>query len=118
VVTAATTTDAAGAVIVRGSGVSVLGNVLAARGVAPAVELMTSGDCLFSDNRCELRGNTGDIAVRIEAGAPIVNANRVRGGKTSIQLVKTRSFAVLGNITTGTIEPTLPDPWKGLNVLD
>lgn len=63
---------------------------------APAVELMTSGDCLFNNNRCELRGTTGAIAVRIDAGAPIVNANRVRGGEASIQLLGTKSsFIVL-----------------------
>src|SRR6185369_16347341 len=74
VVAAATELDASGVVVVRGASASVLGNVLAARGGAPAAAVAASGDCLFSDNRCELRANTRDPVVRIEAGTAIVNA--------------------------------------------
>lgn len=123
-VTAPAVTDAAGAAVARGASASVLGNVLAARGSTPAVDLAASGDCLFNDNRCELRGSGGAIAVRITSGATIVNANRVRGGKASIQLLgNAKRIAVVGNITTGAIVvgaippgATLPPPWDALNV--
>jgi hypothetical protein len=119
VVTAATATDPAGAVIVRGSDASVLGNVLGARGSAPAVELMVSGDCLFNDNRCELRGVGTKVAVELTGGATIVNANRVRGGEVSVLIHgNIKNATVLGNITTGSIElgGALPPKWVELNV--
>ena len=118
VVTAASGTDAAGAVVVRGASVSVLGNVLAARGATPAIELEASGDCLFNDNRCELRANTGS-AVRIASGATIVSANRIRGGEVSFELLgNPKLMTVLGNITTGAIIPQLGAPWNALNVIN
>jgi hypothetical protein len=117
VVTAAAETDMAGAVAVRGASVSVLGNVLAARGSTPAVEVEASGDCLFNDNRCELRANNGR-AVRITSSVTLVNANRVRGGEVSIELLGgTKRMTVLGNVTTGVILPQLGPPWDALNVI-
>ena len=112
-ITAAAVTDVAGSA-------SVLGNVLAARGATPAVEIEASGDCLFNDNRCELRANNGSAAVVVTSGVTIVNANRVRGGKVSIELRGNPDFmTVLGNITTGGITtggiPPLSAPWDALN---
>ena len=94
--------DVPGAVVVRGSSISVLGNILASRGGLPVVQIVTTGDCLFSDNRCELRGQ--GPAVQLSAGAIIVNANRVRGGDPSLEIGGiTAKATVLGNITTGAI---------------
>ncbi|HEV8630790.1 MAG TPA: DUF6519 domain-containing protein [Thermoanaerobaculia bacterium] len=120
-VAAAAAFDAAGAVVVRGASASVLGNVLAARGQAPAVEVAAPGDCLFSDNRCELRTNGNAPAVHIAAGAVIVNANRVRGGElASVELkVGNDRFTALGNITTADIRVAgvaLPPTGLALNV--
>ena len=99
---------------------SVLGNALSARGTTPAVELSAAGECLFNDNRVEARLNTGKADVILATSVAIVNANRVRGGKASIELVGTRKAAVLGNITTGRI--VIPDglqpPWDALNLQD
>ena len=116
--------DATRPPVARGSGVSVLGNVFGSRGSAPAVDVMATGDCLFNDNRCELRGNTGAIAVRLAAAATIVNANRVQGGDTAIQLLgNPKRIAVVANITTGAIVvgpmppgAALPGPWDVLNL--
>lgn len=109
IITAAAVTDVAGSA-------SVLGNVLAARGGTPAVEVEASGDCLFNDNRCELRGNNRSAAVVVTSGVTIVNANRVRGGKVSIELPgDPRFMTVLGNVTTGGISP-LEARWDALNI--
>lgn len=118
--TAATITDAAGAAVVRAAGTSVLGNVLEARGLTPAVEVTVAGDCLFNDNRCELLLNQSTAAVRLLAGATIVNANRVRGGEVSMQLMSDpKRITVLGNVTTGpifSVAGPLGAPWDALNV--
>ncbi|HJW12956.1 MAG TPA: right-handed parallel beta-helix repeat-containing protein, partial [Albitalea sp.] len=112
--------DASGAAPVpRGASASVLGNSLAARGDMPAVRVAASGDCLFSDNRCELRGTGTKIAVELRGGATIVNANRVRGGEVSLLIHGTAKTAtVLGNITTGSIDlgGALGAPWNALNL--
>lgn len=110
---AATDNQAAGA-----SG-SVLGNVLVARGDAPAVDVL-AGQCLFNDNRVEARLN-GRIAVRLGAPIVLVNANRVTGNELSIQIngATARSATVLGNITTRGIALAggpLPAPWDALNL--
>lgn len=101
---------------------SVLGNVLNARGTAPVVNVSAPGECLFNDNRVEARLNTGGMAVILATNVAIVNANRVRGGETSIQVTGAtiKTAAVLGNITTGRIAITggpLPNPWHDLNLI-
>ena len=110
--------NAAGAVALLSSA-SVLGNSLGSRGGQPAVRVVASGDCLFSDNRCELRGGNNN-AVELAAGATIVNANRVRGGEQSIVIGgNAKNVTVLGNITTGGIalgSGALPPPWDQLNL--
>jgi len=113
-------------VTARAVGLSVLGNVLAARGSEPAADISIAGDCLFNDNRCELRGNTGRIAVSLETRTAIVNANRVVGGEASVLLqTNAKLVTVLGNITTGAIVAGGPSPstwiplgapWDALNV--
>lgn len=111
--------DVTGAVIVRGANASVHGNGLRARGTAPAVRVTASGDCLFSDNRCELRGNGNKLAVQLVSGIAIVSSNRVRGGDVSIDIESNpKTATVLGNVTTGSIDlrGTLGAPWAPLNV--
>ena len=115
-----------GAPAARAAGLSALGNVLAARGSEPAVDIRIAGDCLFSDNRCELRGNTGPIAVSLETRTVIVNANRVSGGEVSVLLqTSPKLLTALGNITSGgivtggrprTTWSALGAPWDALNI--
>ena len=101
---------------------SVLGNVLNARNGhgTPAVRVVAAGECLFNDNRVELLGD-GPSAVQLDSGAPIVHANRVRGGqKNSIDIHVKGSAVVLGNITTTGIlveNVNLGAPWQQLNIL-
>jgi hypothetical protein len=119
---AAAGTDAAGAAtLVRGSNASVLGNVLVARSGTPAVRVVASGDLLFAQNRCELRGSNV-AAVQLATQAAIINANRVqnRGDNTSIEVVNANAqVAAIGNITSGPIRvgtAPLPAPWAPLNI--
>lgn len=102
-----------------GASGSVLGNVLIARGDAPAVDVLAA-QCLFNDNRVEARLN-GRIAVRLAAPIVLVNANRVTGNELSIQIIgaTAKSATVLGNITTRGIALAggpLPAPWDALNL--
>jgi Right handed beta helix region len=120
------TPDATGAVAAAAASVSVLGNVLAGRSGDPAVDVSASGDCLFNDNRCDLRGK-GQVAVSLAARTSIVNANRVTGGEASVLLqVNPKLFTVLGNITSNPIVSggissqtwqVLGQPWAPLNVV-
>ena len=119
-VAAPTITDVTGAAVVRAASTSVLGNVLEARGSTPAVEVQLTGDCLFSDNRCELLINMSTAAVRVSARTAIVNANRVRGGELAFDLnCDPKRITVLGNITTAgirVVSGSLEAKWEQLNV--
>jgi len=111
-------TPATGAAAALPTSASVLGNTLGSRGTQPAAQVFSPGDCLFSDNRCELRAGSR-IAVALAGSAIIVNANRVRGGDPSVLIQgNTKNATVLGNITTGAIDlgGTLPAPWAQLNL--
>jgi hypothetical protein len=96
---------------------SIIGNVLAARGAAPAVQVSAFGECLFNSNRVEARA-VRVAAIVLNTTVAIVNANRVRGGEPSIQVLVARLAAVLGNVTTGSIAVPggLPAPWDALNL--
>ena len=112
----------AGATSAAGASVGVLGNAIGSRGTYPAVRVLVRGDCLFNDNRCDWRGGGAGTtpAVALSGEVTIVNANRVRGGETSIRIAgNSKSATVLGNITTGDIElgtNPLGTPWAALNV--
>jgi hypothetical protein len=98
---------------------SILGNVLVARGDAPAVEVLAS-QCLFNDNRVDARLN-GKIAVTLAVAVCIVSTNRVTGNEFSIQITRAtaKTVTVLGNITTRGISlagAPLPTPWDVLNL--
>ena len=97
---------------------SVLGNVLNARGTAPAVVLSAADECLFNDNRVESTLNSKP-AVTLASTVAIVNANRVRNsGDISIEVAGAKAAAVLGNVTTGVIlvPGGLQAPWAALNL--
>jgi hypothetical protein len=97
---------------------AVLGNALAARGGALAVELVAAGECLFNDNRVESTGNDRLPAVLIVTPVALVQGNRVRSVGRSIQVLGSKSAAVLGNVTTGAIviPGGLVAPWDALNL--
>ena len=108
---------AAAATTARPASASVHANGFGSRGTEPVVRIAASGDVLFGNNRCELRGGA-KVAVQLAASALIVNTNRVRGGEQSIA-ADSKVVTVLGNITTGDIALNggpLPAPWAALNV--
>jgi hypothetical protein len=109
--------DLFGAAVARGGSASVLGNVFIARGSQPAIDVIARAELLFSDNRCELRGNRQDPAVQLRTAVAIVNANRVRnGGPISIRVDRPALVAAMGNITTGRIDATLRPAMVPLNL--
>jgi hypothetical protein len=102
----------------EGARAGIIGNMLSARGPAPAVLVVAGQECLFNDNRVE--ASTKSIAVSLESAIAIISTNRVRGGESSIRLTNARAMTVLGNITTGSI--LIPGgiantPWAPLNVI-
>jgi hypothetical protein len=117
VATVGTVSAAGAAAVVEPARGSVIGNVLNARGNSPAVEISAAGECLFNDNRVEARLNS-KVAVVLATNVAVVNANRVRGGELSIQVVNAKTAAVLGNVTTGAIiiPGGLQPPWDALNL--
>lgn len=117
---AATETDAAGAAVVRGTLLSMLGNVLAARGRVPAVMAMAGGDAMVSDNRIELRATDTVTAVLLATPALVLNANRVRHAGPAIAVLNANAVTALGNLTQGGITvggAALPAPWNALNLI-
>ena len=60
-----------------GSSLGLKGNVVLARGTAPAVLAQSSADLMFSDNRCELNGLRVAAAVALASRAIIASSNRV-----------------------------------------
>jgi hypothetical protein len=106
------------AAVAQGSSATVLGNVLISRGAAPTAALAASGDLLFNDNRCELRGTDFKVAVHLSAPVVLAHANRVRGGRPSIVVDggDTVRVAALGNITSGGISAPLAPEMLPLNL--
>ena len=110
-------TDAA-APVPRRSTVAVRGNVLQARGVAPAVALESGADIQFGDNRCEYVGK--GAAVKLNCGAAVISANVVRGGAPSLELSAPLERAtVIANATSGGIvvnqHPLAGTAWEPFN---
>lgn len=91
---------------------------------APLVEIDQTIGCLFDQNDGEMSGDAagrGAVPLVEIAGQHIGAAsNRLIGGRGQISLrLETKSFAVLGNITSGPIQVSgapLPAPWDALNV--
>lgn len=99
-----------------GADAVVLGNVLHARGNAPAVRI-SAGECQFSDNRVDAPTNQLD-AVVLAAAVVIACSNRIRGGEASLRLLNSNpaSAAVLGNVTTSVIAANLRAEFQPLNL--
>jgi hypothetical protein len=101
-----------------GSVAAVLGNTFSARSSAPLVALRAERECLFSDNRCDHRGEGGVVAVGLQTNLAIVSTNRVRNTTDiaiSIELAKT--IVAVGNVTTGIIQaPAMPTQFAPLNL--
>jgi hypothetical protein len=97
---------------------SILGNVLKARGLPPAVEV-SAHYCLFNDNRVGATGAIG-AGVALNSVVAVVNANRVVMGRPSINIAASPAGStVLGNVTTGGIilgGSSLTTPWAALNM--
>jgi hypothetical protein len=107
------------AITVNGSSVSVLGNVLIARGNGPAVEVTASREILFNDNRCELRGFVRTTAVLLDTPVAVINGNRVRGALSASISVPSENalVAAIGNITTNGIHARLKPEMELLNLI-
>lgn len=102
----------------EGARAGIIGNMLSARGPAPAVLIVAGQECLFNDNRVE--SGSRSVAVSLESAVAIISTNRVRGGESSIRLTGARAVTVIGNITTSNI--IIPGgiantPWAPLNVI-
>jgi hypothetical protein len=102
----------------EGARASIIGNMLTARGPAPAVLVVAGAECLFNDNRVEASNKA--IGMSLESAVAIISTNRVRSGENSIRVAGARSVVVIGNITTGVIN--IPGgiantPWAPLNVI-
>jgi hypothetical protein len=82
------------------------------------VALRAERECLFSDNRCDHRGEGGVVAVGLQTNLAIVSTNRVRNTTDiaiSIELAKT--IVAVGNVTTGIIQaPAMPTQFAPLNL--
>jgi hypothetical protein len=106
----------------RGSVAMIHNNNLAARGETPAVDVRTTAEVMFSNNRCELLDTGTTVAVIVESQALVFSGNRVLNpGKASVQLTA-KQATVLGNVTRSPIvigqnrDPLLA-PWNALNVI-
>jgi hypothetical protein len=115
-------TNASGAIVVRGSSAAVRGNVMIARGAAPAVSVLASGEVQFGDNHCELRGGAGVAPVLLGSSAAIVNSNLVRGGRDRSMAISAsiKRVTIVGNATTAEIfvdgNPLQGTLWGPLNI--
>jgi hypothetical protein len=112
--------DLTAAAAAGGSSLGLKGNVVLARGTGRAVQVQSSADLLFCDNRCELAALRVAGAVALSSGAVIASANRITGGTSSLVLqAPAARVTVLGNITSNGIAMatgTLPAKWVPLNV--
>jgi hypothetical protein len=104
---------------------AVKGNQLRAQSsTAPLVQIDDVQSCLFDQNGGETAGpeaERGGTPLALLRGEQVgASSNRLIGGRNQVSLaVASKSFAILGNLTSGPIEvngAALPAPWNGLNV--
>ncbi|MFC8272048.1 DUF6519 domain-containing protein [Streptomyces sp. NPDC057271] len=94
-------------------------NTLTGGAQFPAARIDMTGDAVVSANQFRQHGDSDPAALSVRATTATVTGNRARGGIPSILLdVNPKWLAVLGNITSGGIEPAdIIDPkWLHLNV--
>ncbi|MFF5763805.1 DUF6519 domain-containing protein [Streptomyces tanashiensis] len=93
-------------------------NTLTGGAQFPAARIDMTGDAVVSANQFRQHGDSDPPALSVRATTATVTGNRARGGMPSILLdVNPKWLAVLGNITSGGIEPATIDPkWLSLNV--
>jgi len=83
--------------------------------------ISTSGTCDFSDNRCVVSSDQSPAIVAAQVGKLILNANYFEAPAGVLGWdgqVQGGPFTVLGNISTGTLQPNnvpLGAPWAALN---
>ncbi|MFV8132879.1 right-handed parallel beta-helix repeat-containing protein [Streptomyces syringium] len=85
----------------------------------PAARIDVAGDAVVSGNQFRQHGDSDPAALTVRARTATVTGNRARGGLPSIHLdVDPRWLAVLGNITSGGIDPEgdIDPKWLKLNV--
>jgi hypothetical protein len=109
----------AAAPALRLSSANMRGNVIQARGIAPAVMLNMGLNIQFADNRCALTGDAP--AVTLNCGVAAVTSNMVRSnGRHSIELsAPAQNVTVIGNVSSSEIVVNLqplPEIWRPLNV--
>ncbi|MCU7820354.1 right-handed parallel beta-helix repeat-containing protein [Kitasatospora sp. DSM 101779] len=98
---------------------TVSANTLTGAAEHPAARIDVAGDAVVSANQFRQHGDSDPPALVVRATTATVTGNRARGGFPSILLeVDPQFLAVLGNITSGGIDPeNLIDPkWLKLNV--
>ena len=120
----AATVPAAAAGVPVPEDAGILGNTLAAYGRRPAVEIVVTGNCRFSDNACTISGQRPASAVDLTAASIIAASNHVRCGPNTIGLHLTvagkSAYTAVGNITGGPIVVNggaLDTQWQPLNVI-
>jgi Family of unknown function (DUF6519)/Right handed beta helix region len=102
--------------------VALRGNLAAAYGVTPAIEVVAEGACVVSDNRCSLLSREGPV-VALRGGAAIAGGNYLEGPEEQMAMdiqVGSGPFTVVGNIGSGPIEvngSALGAPWSDLNAV-
>jgi hypothetical protein len=99
--------------------VGIQGNLLESVGSVPVVDLVTDGTLTLNNNRCLLSTTKGQPVVQATVGAAIVNANYLEGQagqKAAVFMPESAQYTILGNITSGPIQP-LPSPWDKLNII-
>jgi hypothetical protein len=103
--------------------VGMCGNALHAFGSNPAVEVVVTGSCRFSDNHCSAVGLRLPAAVDLAANNIIASSNRVECAESTaslnLQVINKTAFTVVGNIVGGPIRvnnAALTGPWPPLNV--
>ena len=102
--------------------VGVRGNLLEARGLAPAAAVFGNGACAFNDNRCLLAAPERRLVAFVRGRSLIVGSNYAEGPPGGIGLALSIPdqglCTVLGNVATGPIRlngVALPAPWNVLN---
>ena len=105
----------------RNQNVTLSGNATRSGGRGDGLHVLVRGDVVAEGNQMEHIGLGEPVALRVQGRTATVATNRARGREAMIVLeVDERSFAAVGNITTGGTHlggagNGLPAPWDALN---